>query len=153
MWASWLGRKDWETSFFNSCKSKTRLKIMKTWHVVMTLAPTCYGNFPVRFAKAHTLKINKVILEQVLSRYKSETQLLLKNHICVLGWISRYHARDGSEIQTSGRFGSAGKIEKLGFLIPVIPKHTWKSWNLAWCHDMAPTCCSNFLDELGQALV
>ena len=28
-----------------------------------------------------------------------------------------------NEIQTSGRRGSAGKIEKLGFLIPVIPKH------------------------------
>ena len=28
-----------------------------------------------------------------------------------------------SEIQTSGHCGSAGKIEKLGFLIPVIPKH------------------------------
>ena len=27
------------------------------------------GNFAVRFAKAHTLTINKVILEQVLSRY------------------------------------------------------------------------------------
>ena len=36
IWASWLSRKDWETWFFNSCNSKTRLKIMKlgmvTWH-------------------------------------------------------------------------------------------------------------------------
>ena len=71
-------------------------------------------------------------------------QRCLKNHICVLGWISRSHARDGSEIQTSRRRGSAGKIEKLGFLIPVNPKHAWKSWNLAWCHDMAPTCCGKF---------
>ena len=47
----------------------------------------------------------------------------LKNHMCILGWISRSHARHGSEIQTSGRRGSAGKIEKLGFLIPVNPKH------------------------------
>ena len=70
-------------------------------------------------------------------------QSCLKNHMCVLGWISRSHG-DGSEIQTSRRRGSAGKIEKLGFLIPVIPKHAWKSWNLAWCHDMAPTCCGNF---------
>ena len=31
--------------------------------------------------------------------------------------------QDENEIQTSGRRGSAGKIEKLGFLIPVIPKH------------------------------
>ena len=29
------------------------------------MAPTCYGKFAVRFAKAHTLTINKVILEQV----------------------------------------------------------------------------------------
>ena len=48
---------------------------------------------------------------------------LLKNHMCVLGRISSSHARDVSEIQTSGRRGSAGKIEKLGFLIPVSPKH------------------------------
>ena len=33
------------------------------------MAPTCCGKFAVRFAKAHTLTINKVILEQVLSRY------------------------------------------------------------------------------------
>ena len=71
-------------------------------------------------------------------------QTCLKNHMCVLGWISRSHARDGSEIQTSGRRGSARKIEKLGFLIPVIAKHAWKSWNLAWCIYMAPTCCGNF---------
>ena len=36
IWVSWLGRKDWETLFFNSCKSKTRLKIIKlgmvSWH-------------------------------------------------------------------------------------------------------------------------
>ena len=63
---------------------------------------------------------------------------------CVLGWIYRSHARDGSEIQTSGCRSSVGKIEKLGFLIPVIPKHALKSWNLAWSHDMAPTCCGNF---------
>ena len=33
------------------------------------MAPTCCGNFAVRFAKAHTLTINKVILEQVMSSY------------------------------------------------------------------------------------
>ena len=64
--------------------------------------------------------------------------------MCFLGWISRSHARNRNEIQTSGHHGSAGKIEKLGFFIPVNPKHAWKSWNLAWCHDMAPTCCGNF---------
>ena len=64
--------------------------------------------------------------------------------MCVLGWISRAHEKDGTEIQTSGRHGSAGNIEKLGFLILVIPKHAWKSWNLAWSHDMARTCCGIF---------
>ena len=78
-------------------------------------------------------------------------QSCLKNHMCVLGWISRSHARDGSEIQTSGPRGSAGKIEKLGFLIPVIPKHGWKSWNSAWCHDMARTCCGNFFGRIGTS--
>ena len=39
---------------------------------------------------------------------------------------------------------SAGKIEKLGFLIHVNAKDALKSWNFAWCHDMAPTCCANF---------
>ena len=71
--------------------------------------------------------------------------------MCVLGWISRSHARDGSEIQTSGRHCSAVKIEKLGFLIPVIPKHAWKSWNLAWCHDMAATCCGKFFGRIGTS--
>ena len=81
----------------------------------------------------------------------SSNQSCLKNHMCVLGWISRSHARDGSEIQTSGRRGSAGKIEILGFLIPVIPKHAWKSWNLACCHDMAPTCCGNSFGWIGTS--
>ena len=76
-------------------------------------------------------------------------QSCLKNHMCVLGWISRSHARDGSEIQTSGRRGSAEKIGKLGFLLPVISKLAWKSWNLAWCHDMAPTCYRNFIGRIG----
>ena len=71
-------------------------------------------------------------------------QSCLKNHMCVLGWISRFHETNGNEIQTSVHRGSAGKIEKLGFWIPVNPKHGWKSWNLAWCHDMAPTCCGKF---------
>ena len=71
-------------------------------------------------------------------------QSCFKNHMCFLGWISRSHARNGNEIQTSGHRGLAGKIEKLGFLIPINPKHAWKSWNLAWCHDMALTCYGNF---------
>ena len=58
-----------------------------------------------------------------------------------------------SEIQTSGRHGSAGKIEKLGFLIPVNPKHAsnHETWHgvMTW-HQHAAV---NFLAELGQALV
>ena len=45
----------------------------ETWLGAMT-----WHQHAVRFAKAHTLTINKVILEQVLSCYKSETQVLLK---------------------------------------------------------------------------
>ena len=69
----------------------------------------------------------------------------------VLGWISKSHARNENVIQTSGRHGSARKIEKLGFLIPVNPKHAWILWNLAWCHDMAQTCCGNFSVRCAKA--
>ena len=58
-------------------KSKTRMKIMKLGSC-HDMTPTCCGNFAVHFAKAHTLTINKVIFEQVMSCYKSETQILLK---------------------------------------------------------------------------
>ena len=40
-------------------------------------------------------------------------QSWLKNHMCVLGWISRSHARNGNEIQTSRHRGSAGKIQNM----------------------------------------
>ena len=62
---------------------------------------------------------------------------------CVsLGEFSISHARNGNEIKTSGCRGSTGKIEKLGFFNPC--NSAWKSWNLAWSHDMSPTCCGNF---------
>ena len=78
-------------------------------------------------------------------------QSLFKNHMCVLGWISRSHARNGNAIQTFGHRGSAWKIQKLAFLILVDPKHAWKSWNLAWCHDMAPTWCGNFFGQIWKS--
>ena len=80
------------------------------------------------------------------STCSSAPKLVEKSH--VLRWISRSHARNENELQTSGRRGSAGKIEKLGFLNPVNPKHAWKSWNLAWCHDMAATCCGLFFSRI-----
>ena len=76
-------------------------------------------------------------------------QSLLKNHMCVFGWIYRSHARNENKIQTSGRRGSVGNINKLGFLIPVNPKHAWKSWNLAWCHVIALTCCAKKMGRFG----
>ena len=59
-----------------------------------------------------------------------------------------------NEIQTSRHRGSAGKIEKLGFLIYVNPKHTpenHETWHgvMTWHQHVAVT----FLAELGQALV
>ena len=78
----------------------------------------------------------------------SSAPKLVEKHMCVLGWISRSHVINGNEIQTSGRRGSSKKIEKLGFLIPVNQKHAWKSWNLAWCHDMAPTCCGKKIGRI-----
>ena len=53
----------------------------------------------------------------------SSAYKLVENQICVLGCMLRSHARNGNQFQTSGRRGSAGKIEKFGFLIPVNPKH------------------------------
>ena len=47
-----------------------------------------------------------------------------------LGEFLGSNARNGNEIQTSGRRGSAGKIEKLGFLIPVNPKTRLKIMKL-----------------------
>ena len=75
----------------------------------------------------------------------------LKTQICVLGCLLRSHERNGNGIQTSGGRASAGNIEKLGFLISVNPKHVSKSQNLAWCHDMAPTCCGKFFGRTGTS--
>ena len=77
IWASWIGQKDWETWFLIPVNPK---HAWKSWNLAWChdMAPTCCDNFSVPFAKAHTLTINKVILEQVLSRYKLETQVLLK---------------------------------------------------------------------------
>ena len=76
-------------------------------------------------------------------------QSWLKNHICVLGWISRSHARNENKIKTSGHRGSAKNIEKLGFKILVNPKHAWKLWNLAWCHVMVLPCCGKKIGRIG----
>ena len=78
-------------------------------------------------------------------------QSWLKNHMCVLGWISRSHARNGNEIQTSRHCGSAENIEKLGFEILVNPKHAQKSWNLAWCHVMVLSCCGKKFGQIGRS--
>ena len=81
-------------------------------------------------------------------------QSCLKNHICVLGRISRSHARDGSEIQTSGRRGLAGKIEKLDFFFNSCKSKTpenHETWHgvMTWHQHIAVI----FLAELGQTLV
>ena len=79
-------------------------------------------------------------------------QSWLKNHMCALGWISRSHARNGNEIQTSGHRGSAENIEKHGFQIIVNPKHAWKWWkNLAWCHVMVLPCCGKKIGRIGTS--
>ena len=79
-------------------------------------------------------------------------QSWLKNHMCVLGWISRSHARNGNEIQTSGHCGSAGNIDKLGFLILVNPKLVWNSWNLACYHGAASTYRGTNFVPFGEGL-
>ena len=47
----------------------------------------------------------------------------LKIQISVLGSMLRSLARNENKIKTSGRRVSTGKIEKLGFLTHVNPKH------------------------------
>ena len=42
-------------------------------------------------------------------------------YVSLVAFLIRSHARNGNEIQTSGRRGSAGNIKKLGFLILVNP--------------------------------
>ena len=57
----------------------------------------------------------------------------------------------GMKFKHLGVVAQLGRLRNLVFLIPVNPKHTWKSWNLAWYHDMAPTCCSNFFGRIGTS--
>ena len=77
------------------------------------MAPTCCGNFFVRFVKAHTLTINKVILEQVLSRYNLQigntsiietVGVLLTNYVppCVPFFYWLGGAVRGSYLTTGG---------------------------------------------------
>ena len=110
---------------------------VKFWNYSGFVWPFLYINW----VSGHLMCIIQIWTTSTCSRAPK----LVANHMCVLGWISRSHARNGNEIQTSVHRGSAKNIEKLGFKILVNPKHAWKSWNLAWCHDMAPTCCGNFV--------
>ena len=73
---------------------------------------------------------------------------LVENHMCVLGWISRSHARDGNEFQTpwhcwlptkrwdtwflnSSKSKTRQKFMKLGML-------SWTNINMAW-YKFCPT--------------
>ena len=47
-----VARPEKETLFFNSCKSKTRLKIIKTWHGVMTWHQHAAGIFLAELGQA-----------------------------------------------------------------------------------------------------
>ena len=50
-----------------------------------------------------------------------------------------------------GGADSTINIEKPGFKITVNPKLASKSWNLAWCYDIAPTCCGKKLVQFGTS--
>ena len=50
-----------------------------------------------------------------------------------------------------GDADSTVNIEKPGFKITVNPKLASKSWNLAWCYDMAPTCRGKKLVQFGTS--
>ena len=111
------------------------------------IIPGLFGILCINWVSGHLMCIIQIWTTSTCSN----TPKFAENHMCVFGWIYRSHARNGNKIQTSGCRGSARMIEKLGFLIPVNPKHGWKSWNLAWCHDMAPTCCSKFFGWIGTS--
>ena len=48
-----------------------------------------------------------------------------------------------------GGADSTVNIEKPGFKTTVNPKLSSKSWNLAWCYVIAPTCCGKNLVQFG----
>ena len=75
-----------------------------------------------------------------------------KNHMCVLGWMLRSHARKGNEFQTPRHCGSAANAEILGFEILVNPKLVWNSWNLACYHGVASTCRGKKIIPFGAGL-
>ena len=113
----------------------------------MELFRVCLAFLYINWISGHLMCIIQFWTTSTFSMHQS----WLKNNMCVLGWISRSHARNGNEIQTSGRHGLAGNIEKLSFSIPVNPKHAWKSWNLAWCHVIALTCCGKKIGRIGTS--
>ena len=117
---------------------------VKFWNYFGFVWPFLYMNW----VSGHLMWIFKFELQAHAPVHQS----WLKNHMCVLGWISRSHARNGNEIQTSGHRGSAENIEKLGFKILVNPKHAWKSWNLAWCHVMVLPCCGKRMPNRNKFL-
>ena len=129
--------------FITNATVHQSLHFVKFWNYSRFIWPFLY----ISWVSKHLMCIIKVWTASTCS---GAPKLVEKSH--VWPWVnSRSHARNGNEIQTSGRRCSAGKIEKLGFLIPVNPKHAWKSWNLAWWHDMAPTCCGNFSVRFAKA--
>ena len=42
-------------------------------------------------------------------------------------------------------------LRNLVFKITVNSKLAWKSWNLGWCHFMAPTCCGKKIGRIGTS--
>ena len=111
------------------------------------IIPGSLGILCINWVSGHLMCIIQI---WTTSTWSFAPKFAEKSHV---GWIYRSHARNGNEIQTSGRRGSAGKIEKLGLLIDVNPKHAWKSWNLAYVMTWHQQAAIIFLAELGQALV
>ena len=68
----------------------------------------------------------------------SSAYKLVENQICVLRCMLRSHARNGNEFQTPGHRWLPAKRWVLYFKILVNPKVIRNSWNLAFCHGMAP---------------
>ena len=79
-------------------------------------------------------------------------QSWLKNHMCVLGWISRSHARDGNEFQTPRHCWLPAKRWDAWFLNSGNPKLVWNSWNLACYHGAASTCRGKVFVPFGAGL-
>ena len=136
------------------------------------MAPTWCGNFFSRIGtsfgisflqtgaslkKAHGSERERVTFLCIIqisntSTWSSAPKLVEKSHVCPrVNFKVPCMQEMGMKFKHLGVVAQLETLRNLFFLVPVNPKYAWKSWNLAWCHDMAPTCCGNFFGRIGSS--